>query len=182
MPQANIHCLHYWNKEFQGKTHFLIYSRTNIAEKKSGLSDICALKSQTCFGIYDPFKSFFFFLWTCKSMNLGDLQAHLCITKVFQVFVWICVCELYCWNSLANIAFQPVMYRLLVVCRNKLFVHESIIKQNKPIVSRLHSVGVCIFHWKDQEVLYGNFFICLCKVGKETCDKMCASRLLLHCW
>lgn len=123
----------------------------------------------------------FFSLWISKSMNLGDLQAHLWKTKVFQMFAWICVCELYWQNSSANIAFQPVMYRPLVVCRNKLFVHESIIKQNKPTVSRLHSFGFCVFHWKDQEVLYGNFFICMCKVRK-ICNTMCVSRSLLHCW
>lgn len=88
-----------------------------------------------------------------------------------NVFVWICVCELYCCSFLANIAFQPVM---LVVCRRKLFVHGSKIKQSKPIASRLYSVRFCILHWKGHEVLYGD--LCLCRVGNETCNKMCASR------
>lgn len=42
-------------KNFTEKTHFLLYRRTIIAEKKLGLSNISALKSQTCFDTYDPF-------------------------------------------------------------------------------------------------------------------------------
>lgn len=102
--------------------------------------------------------------WICVIYKL------ICRKQRFSwVFVWNCVCELYCCRFLADIAFQPMM---LVVCRNKLFVHGSVIKQSKPIASRLHSVRFCIFHWKGQEVLYGDLFLCLCKVGNETCNKI----------
>lgn len=47
------------------QTHFLIYSRANIAKKKLGLSAVCSLKCQAFFGIYDSFYSFSF-LWTRK--------------------------------------------------------------------------------------------------------------------
>lgn len=85
------------------------------------------------------------------------------------------VCVNLCLSTLllqffANIAFQPVM---LVVLEKKA-VYGSIIEQSKSISSRLHSVRFCIFHWKAQEVLYGD--LCLCKVGNEAWSKMCASR------
>lgn len=165
-------------KNFKEKPHFAIYGRTNSAKKKFGLSDICALKSKTTFGIDDPFK--YLFSYTHASQWICVIYKLICGKQRFSpAFVWICVCELYCCSFLANIAFQPVM---LVVCRNKLFVHGTVIKQSKPIASRLHSVRFCIFHWKGHEVLYGDLFLCLCKAGNETCSKMCASRLLLHYW